>query len=663
MTAALIVTTGGRQTGKVIIEKDAFVIGRSRRCNLVLDDKNVSREHAVIAVKAGRYEIRDRGSRNGTSLNGTQLIAQTPLNDGDTIQIGHYELRFLQNADATSQSDQDVSRTRCMPAAQPPAREKPSDARQKIAGGPVYKLTALEGPLKGEAWSNWAGDLTFGRGADNMVILQEDVVSLSHAKIRRANGLFRLEDLGSANGTFLQGTRVRSARLKNGQRIRIGTSNFAFSVVDPERKKYLMTLTAVSLVFMAIIVAVVVLLTPGDQVEPLIQQGVQLRNNGDFARAKEAFEHALAINPGNRNTVKHLQIVNGLIEREKTLQTAKTAAENEQFGEAMDICSKLLITYPNYKKAKDLELIIGKVRDAQTALDAKNWTDAASLLAKAAESYPDSAILAKRLTLAKTERAAQENLTKAKEFLAQSQPENAAELLAAIPASSVYCPEATTLLQNMKSADLLAAQKAAAQSAYRRGNVVEARAAVRKGLKLSPGNAELLALDAHIGEMEKPWKELQAARAGSNSNDIRAIFHALDMCRRVTVMEPDSQNYFRLQADQFKLQLDQALADTERNVIATADALVKDGNKREAYKFYLQAASINPGNSIVRKAMDRISDEITGECQKTFREGLVYEETGQPDLAIAAYEKVLRIAIEGDRYSERARDKLRQLKK
>lgn len=41
----------------------------------------------------------------------------------------------------------------------------------------------------------------------------------------------------------------------------------------------------------------------------------------------------------------------------------------------------------------------------------------------------------------------------------------------------------------------------------------------------------------------------------------------------------------------------------------------------------------------------------------------MYEETGQQDLAIAAYEKVLRIAVDGDKYCERAREKLRQMKK
>ena len=133
--------------------------------------------------------------------------------------------------------------------------------------------------------------------------------------------------------------------------------------------------------------------------------------------------------------------------------------------------------------------------------------------------------------------------------------------------------------------------------------------------------------------------------------------------KRVALLEPDPQNYFRQQADKMKLQFDQALIETERNALARAEALARDGNKREAFKYYTLAASANPGNQGTRKTMDDIAAEITSECQKVFREGLVYEETGQPELAIAAYEKILKTAIDGDKYCERAREKLRQLKK
>ncbi|MEI6970996.1 MAG: FHA domain-containing protein [bacterium] len=664
MTVALIVTTGGRQTGKSIISKQTFVVGRSTRCDLVLDDKNVSREHAVIERISGRYELRDRGSRNSTILNGVQLTAPSILKEGDRIQIGPFELSFLEDAGEPAQGECELSRTRCMDdVARQDKAENNAAARKKSGSGIVFKLTALDGPLRGDSWANWTGNLTFGRGPDNLVVLQEDVVSLAHARIKQEDGRFVLEDLGSSNGTFLSGTRVRSSRLRNNQRIRIGTSTFVFSVVDQEKKKFILTITAISMVFTAVVVGIVVRMTPEDQVEPLVAQGVTLGKNGEFVRAKEAFENVLARQPDNQKAQKYLRDIDECIEREKILLTAATAAESEQFDKAIEICSKLLIKHPTYRKAKELELIIGKVRDAQTALDARNWIDAAGLLSKAVESYPDSTLLARRLDLAKAERTAQDNLAKARELLGQSQPENAAELLVAIPQTSVYTTEAKELLQGMRSADLLASSITEALALYRRGNIAGSRAAARKGMKLSPGNVDLLAVEKRLNDIEPLWKGLQECKDVINSDDIGAIRRALDICGRIAVGEPDTDNYFRQQADQFKLQLDQALGETERTAIVKADALAKDGNKREAYKFYAQAASINPGNVTLRKTMDTISTEVSADCQRVFREGLVYEETGQTDLAIASYEKVLRIAIDGDRYCERAREKLRQLKK
>ncbi|MEI6810225.1 MAG: FHA domain-containing protein, partial [bacterium] len=330
MTAALIVTIGGRQTGKAIIEKDAFVIGRSSRCDLVLDDKNVSREHTVIVGKDGHYEIRDRGSRNSTSVNGVQLTAQTPLKDSDKIQIGPYELTFLESTSPVAPGEQDLSKTRFIDSSLPPEIAKKARSK-KQSGALVYKLYVMEGPLRGESWTNWTEDLTFGRGPENQVLLQEEVVSLSHARITQTNGVFSLEDPGSSNGTFLQGVRVRSARLKHNQRIRIGSSTFLFTIVDPERKKFLLTLSAISALFMAVLVGLIAILIPADQVEPLVQQGVQFGKNGDFARAREIFQQALQLEPGNATAANYLKDVNACIEREKTLLTAKHAADNEQF--------------------------------------------------------------------------------------------------------------------------------------------------------------------------------------------------------------------------------------------------------------------------------------------------------------------------------------------
>ncbi len=72
---------------------DRIVIGRSRECDVRLDDANVSRRHAELRHEGDDYWIVDLGSTNGTELNGKR-VQRARLSDGDRIMLGSTELRF-----------------------------------------------------------------------------------------------------------------------------------------------------------------------------------------------------------------------------------------------------------------------------------------------------------------------------------------------------------------------------------------------------------------------------------------------------------------------------------------------------------------------------------------------------------------------------------------
>jgi pSer/pThr/pTyr-binding forkhead associated (FHA) protein len=57
---------------------DRLAIGRAPENDLALDSKKVSREHALVAFRDGRWFLEDRGSYNGTFLNGTRLQPGVP---------------------------------------------------------------------------------------------------------------------------------------------------------------------------------------------------------------------------------------------------------------------------------------------------------------------------------------------------------------------------------------------------------------------------------------------------------------------------------------------------------------------------------------------------------------------------------------------------------
>ena len=83
-------------------------------------------------------------------------------------------------------------------------------------------LIAREGQLVGQRWTIDSEVFTIGRGGDCELVLPERQVSRYHVKIRFENGRYLLEDLGSKNGTHLNGTQIQGiAPLQDGDEIQI----------------------------------------------------------------------------------------------------------------------------------------------------------------------------------------------------------------------------------------------------------------------------------------------------------------------------------------------------------------------------------------------------------------------------------------------------------
>lgn len=79
----------------IVLSRRVTVIGREASADIAIDDRRVSRQHAVIRSRQGRFELVDDGSTNGTEANG-QTVERHDLESGDVISLGGFVVRFLQ---------------------------------------------------------------------------------------------------------------------------------------------------------------------------------------------------------------------------------------------------------------------------------------------------------------------------------------------------------------------------------------------------------------------------------------------------------------------------------------------------------------------------------------------------------------------------------------
>jgi DNA-binding winged helix-turn-helix (wHTH) protein len=102
--APMLVITEGQLAGhRWPIDQEVLLIGRGEGCDLILPERQISRQHARLRREADGYYIEDLGSKNGTFINGQALPPFVPhrLKDGDEIALALcVRMRFI-SAEAT----------------------------------------------------------------------------------------------------------------------------------------------------------------------------------------------------------------------------------------------------------------------------------------------------------------------------------------------------------------------------------------------------------------------------------------------------------------------------------------------------------------------------------------------------------------------------------
>jgi hypothetical protein len=102
-----LIVEGGRH---IPLTKSVYTLGRRLDCDVVLTDPRVSRRHAQLRWRAGRYVLFDLGSTAGTTVN-SYPIKEAVLEPGDVFSLGGVDIIFgVEAMEATSDSDQAPTR-------------------------------------------------------------------------------------------------------------------------------------------------------------------------------------------------------------------------------------------------------------------------------------------------------------------------------------------------------------------------------------------------------------------------------------------------------------------------------------------------------------------------------------------------------------------------
>lgn len=142
------------------------------------------------------------------------------------IKLGFLAVLWLFVLSAISVIRTDLFGARVPRQAGPPAARKPKPVKQpksRVKKGEPSRAVVIEGASVGAAAALGDAPLTIGRGQDCELRVDDEYVSTKHAVLRRENGSWYVEDLGSTNGTFVDGSRIHGpTRVDRGAPFRVG---------------------------------------------------------------------------------------------------------------------------------------------------------------------------------------------------------------------------------------------------------------------------------------------------------------------------------------------------------------------------------------------------------------------------------------------------------
>jgi pSer/pThr/pTyr-binding forkhead associated (FHA) protein len=198
----------------ITLDEGVARVGTAADCTIVLTTAGVAAHHSEIETHGGQSSVRPIDAIAPTVLNGRQITQKTPLKPGDLLLFGRVGCRVS--------SDRPVA----APAPAPSARKPGEDARTRVRNTlPKYMLRGVSGATFGKTFA-LTGTMVIGRQNDSDIPVPAEEISRHHARLQVTADGVMVEDMGSANGTFINDKRVQNGLLKPGEELRLDTVRF-----------------------------------------------------------------------------------------------------------------------------------------------------------------------------------------------------------------------------------------------------------------------------------------------------------------------------------------------------------------------------------------------------------------------------------------------------
>jgi pSer/pThr/pTyr-binding forkhead associated (FHA) protein len=617
-----------------------YTVGRGEDCDIVLpSERGISRHHFKLSFDGSVWQLNVL-SRYGELYFQEQMVSELCLKENLEFSIPPLSFVFSSGESARIEQSQTpvFSSAVEVPFSLAPEEERtqvialPQTPFLRLTDGDEKVLQVFR--LTGEDW-------VAGRDTSCSIFIDHERVSRKHFEIKKQEHIFLVRDLGSANGTVLNGQPLKVDEwksLNSGDVIQIGDRALKFELKDSqyeERVHQAHSIINTPAVYISDAESIS-FQNHQDNQDILIGEGHQpqshmKRGNGKFHLQKKhwvrvAIGVTLAVAfyfSGSDDDASKKRTVRGPAQERVNRDFSKLKPEQQEFVRQTHKLAKDLLMQGRYEMARQEILKIQQfVANFEDSKEIENTAvqgiqlqqDKARADAKEREKLEVEQKIRRQLQVCKAKVTSKIEVQEIDDCL-----------------SSViqFNPEHSGIQELKNKVDQIVTER----------NIREAQKA-----DYAAGARKQQGLFNSATALNKKGKLLQAVKAYQKVQSSRL---------------PDPQNY-KGKAQREIASIQQTLAEMQAQYEMQAEGSYKNGQLKEAISFLKKAVEINPENEVTKSKVATMLNELRKQMQTYYQEGILEESVGEVESAKAKWKKIIDQSLPEEEYHKKATIKLKK---